>query len=141
MVLRRITSMLDGRLYEWTFAFATLGLAFEIFVWPDTIRASAFHLLDEVMGTTTVGIITFWCGVARMVALAFNGRSWVIGPYVRAACACISATVWAQFAYALIILTDQHAGIPSPGIPFWIAFTGAEIYVGYRAMIDVRRIS
>lgn len=140
-MLRRITSMLDGRLYEWTFAFATLGLAFEIFVWPSAIHDSAFHLLDDVMGTTFLGTATFISGVARMVALAFNGRSWVVGPFVRAGCACISACLWAQFAYALILLADTHAGIPSPGIPFWISFTGAEIYVGYRAMIDVRRIS
>lgn len=139
-MLRRITLMLEGRLYEWSVALATLGLSFEILMWPETIRESAFHLTDDIIGSTNLAVLTFVIGFARSIALAFNGRSLIIGPYVRAACSLLSAALWSQFAYALYLLTELHSA-PSPGFPFWVSFTGAEIYVGYRAMIDVRRIS
>lgn len=138
-MMRRLNAMLEGRLYEWSMAIASLGLALEIYIWPDTIRQSAFHLLDEVMGSTTLCWLMAICGILRMTILGFNGCAWIAGRFIRAGCAFTSAVVWAQFAYALYIMVEKHSGVPSPGIPFWGIFTLSEIYVVYRSMIDVRR--
>jgi hypothetical protein len=128
--------MLDGRLYEWTMTIGTLGLALEIFTNPDTIVESAFRAVNEVMGTLGIGVLMFMVGIARVIALALNGKSFVVGPCIRTMTALVSAVIWAQFSYALA----HEPGIaPSPGLPFWTAFTAAELYVSYRAMIDVRR--
>lgn len=135
----RITHLLDGRLYEWTFAIASLGLAVEILVWPETVQSSAFKWTTLAWGhSVLMGLVFLLVSVTRLVALAFNGRSKRVGPLTRSLMAGISAVMWAQFAFALFLLgLSNHA--PSPGLPFWTMFTLAEIYTAYRAVLDVRR--
>lgn len=138
-MFRKVTYFLDGRLYEWTFAVASLGLAVEILVWPDTVQASAFRWTSLAWGySVLMGLVFLAVSISRLVALAFNGRSLVTGPFVRSICAGVSSIMWAQFAFALL-LYGYEKGTPSPGFPFWLTFSFAEVYVAYRAMIDVRR--
>jgi hypothetical protein len=128
---------LEGRLFEWVMATAMVFLAVETFVWSQTIAASAFHLLAEVMPGEFIGVFLLLFGTARFAALITNGRSRVYGPWVRALGALAGAVMWAQFELALVgdMSSDKP---PSPGIPFWFAFILAELYSAYRAASDIR---
>jgi hypothetical protein len=53
-----------------------------------------------------------------------------IGPYIRAVGSVLSSVMWVQFALALLQLSIKQ-GFPSIGLPFWIMFTIAELYVAY----------
>jgi hypothetical protein len=132
----------EGRLFEWTMAVSMVLLSFEIFLWPQTLGASAFHWLVLFLPSGFVGVFLLFVGVARLVALFINGRSLEYGPRVRAVGALAGAVMWAQFALALLMpfVTNEKA-IPSPGIPFWFMFTFAELYSAYRAAGDVRERS
>lgn len=139
-MLQRITHYIDGRLYEWSFATALLGLAVEILMWPETMSRSAFKwLVADYIRSDLLGIIVLSLGLIRVAALAANGASLVVGPVLRSVCAVISATLWGQFASALIKLSSVQV-TPSPGVSFWVVFTLAELYVAYRAMLDFRRV-
>lgn len=133
----RISYYLDGRLFEWVMSISMVILAIEIFVWPETLNASAFQWVTKVMSRDFVGIVVFIAGWFRCLALIANGSSLVIGPRVRAIAAIAGAVIWVQFGTALVKLSvEQH--FPSPGIPFWYMFTVAELRIAYRAVLDVR---
>lgn len=137
-MLRRITYLLDGRLWEWTICLGLMGLAVEIFLWPTTMTVGAFKGVSKVMSAEGVGVYSFVVGSCAIVALFFNGKSFVLGPLVRSICAIARSVLWVQFAFALWTLSlEQEA--PSAGLPFWAAFTISELYVAYRAALDVRR--
>lgn len=133
-----ITRKLDGRLYEWVFATPTLGLSIQTAIWPDTVQFGVFYAL--VMSTDMTVAILASVGSMRLFALMINGSSDLFGPIVRAVCAFLSALMWGQFAYALLVI-GMERGAPSPGFLFWVSFTLAEIFVCYRALIDVRRLT
>ena len=135
--MNRISYYLDGRLFEWVMSLSMVMLAIEVLVWPETLRASEFQWLTQVMSPDFVGAILLAAGWFRCLALLANGSSLVIGPRVRAIGAIIGAVMWVQFATALVKLSiEQH--FPSPGIPFWYMFTLAELRIAYRAVLDVR---
>lgn len=137
-MLKSITYYLDGRLFEWSFAAATLGLAVEIFMWPGMMSRSAFRwIITDYVKDENLALFILVLGIIRVAALAANGASFVIGPILRSVCAIISAVIWGQFASSLIVYAQP---VPSPAIPFWIVSTLAEIYVAYRAMLDLRRV-
>ncbi len=128
---------LEGRLFEWTMATAMVLLAVECFIWPETLNASEFFWLTTLMPTSLIGAFLLVFGVARFAALVANGRSLVYGPRVRALGALAGAVLWAQFDLALIAAFTVSRP-PSPGIPFWLVFTLAELYSAYRAASDDR---
>jgi hypothetical protein len=133
----RMRHHLEGRLFEWVMASAMVLLAAQTFLWPETLIASSFQVLTGLMPISFIGIFLLLFGIARAAALVANGRSLVYGPRVRALGALAGAVLWAQFDLAL--LADFTVkGVPSPGIPFWSAFTLAELYSAYRAASDVR---
>lgn len=135
--MNRISYYIDGRLFEWVMSVSMVLLAVEIFVWPVTLKASAFQWATLVMNTEFVGFIMFGAGLFRLMALVANGSSLAIGPRVRAIGALVGAVMWVQFGLALLKLSvDQN--FPSPGIPFWFMFTLAELRITYRAVLDVR---
>ncbi len=135
--MNRFSYYIDGRLFEWVMSISMVFLSVEIFVWPDTLKASAFRWVLQVMSEDFIGVVLLGAGVFRCAALVANGSSMVIGPRVRAIGALCGAVIWVQFGMALIKLSiDQH--FASPGIPFWFMFTLAELRVVYRAVLDVR---
>jgi hypothetical protein len=135
--MNRVSYYLDGRLFEWVMSVSMVILAVEIFVWPVTLKASAFQWAVLVMNSELVGVVLFFAGWFRCLALVANGSSMAIGPRVRAVGALCGAVVWFQFGLALVKLSvDQN--FPSPGIPFWFMFTLAELRITYRAVLDVR---
>jgi hypothetical protein len=130
-----ITRALDGRLYEWAIATPTLALAVELTLWPEMLRGAAFQWVSDYPNVfvATVLVVSFM----RMIALAINGKSPVVGPVTRSLCAFASAIMWAQFSYSLY-LNDIPRGYPAFGTSYWVSFCMAEIYVSYRAIMDVR---
>ena len=135
--MKPLSYYFDGRLFEWVMSSSMVLLAAEIFIWPETLKASAFQWATQVMSSDFVGIVMFAAGWFRCLALIANGNSYVIGPRVRAIGAIIGAVMWVQFGTALVKLSvEQH--FPSPGIPFWYMFTVAELRIAYRAVLDVR---
>lgn len=135
--MNRVSYYLDGRLFEWVMSISMVLLAIEVFVWPETLQASAFQWALLVMSSDFVGAVMFAAGWFRILALIANGSSMVIGPRVRAIGAIAGAVMWVQFGTALVKLSIvQH--YPSPGIPFWFMFTIAELRIAYRAVLDVR---
>ena len=133
-----ITRRLEGRLYEWALAAPTLASGLSILWWPGSLQHSAFHRLMGVLSEPVVALVIVVVGILRLFALAINGHSDVVGPLIRCACSVVSAFMWSQFSYALYEFSND-AGFPSPGIYFWISITLAEIFVSYRAVMDVRR--
>lgn len=113
-------------------------MAIETVFWPRTMTTGAFRDVSVVMSPDGVGVFASLVSSCALCALMFNGRSLVVGPAVRSICAMCRAVLWGQFSYALFALGNAQ-GVPSPGLPYWVAFTIAELYVSYRAMIDVRR--
>lgn len=134
-----IQQYIENRLFEWTMSIAMCLLAMEIFLWPATLGASAFHWLVLFLPTELVGVFLLLVGAARLGALFVNGRSMLLGPRVRAIGSLAGAVMWGQFCLALIMpFATSERAIPSPGIPFWFLFTLSEIYSAYRAAGDVR---
>lgn len=115
-----------------------LLLAFEIFLWPGTIQASAFRYIGRVVQPENLAVFFFFIGLCRIIALFANGQWPVIGPRIRAFAAVGAAIIWGQMLAALIVLAP-HAGIPSPGIPVYFAITVGELISAYRAATDVGR--
>jgi hypothetical protein len=80
------------------------------------------------------------CGVACIVALLVNGASMVIGPRVRAWAAVARAILWLQFGISTLQAGIEQ-GYPYTVQPFWFTFALAEVWVAYRAVLDVRSSS
>jgi hypothetical protein len=112
-------------------------LAIEIFVWPETLKASAFQWAVQLINPEFVGAVLLIAGWFRCLALIANGSSIAIGPRVRAIGAIVGAVIWVQFGTALVKLSIEQQ-FASPGIPFWYMFTLAELRIAYRAVLDVR---
>jgi hypothetical protein len=125
------------RLFEWAMTLAMLGLAVEIYIWPDTVGASAFRLMLGIVTAGHMGVFFLVFGVLRIVALVANGRWPLYGPQLRTAGAGASAFMWGQMCAALLMLAPLK-GVPSPGIPIYLALTLGELISAYRAMSDAR---
>lgn len=129
---------IDGRLFEWAMTAGLIGLAFEMYVWPKLIEASAFRWVTIVIPSDVLTVAVAVVGPIRVVALLVNGGLGIIGPVARFVTAMLSCVLWSQYTYALYLLGVQN-GIPSPGFPFWASFTLCEFWVCYRAVLDVKR--
>lgn len=122
-----------GRIFEWTMALAMLFGGVELLLWDDVLTFGAFKWLLTIMGQKWIGSFMLFVGWIRLSALMFNGQLLFgsrFGPLVRAVCAVFAASLWAQFALALVVLSIDQ-GYPSLGVPFWIMFTIAELLVSY----------
>lgn len=122
-----------GKLFEWVMAVAMFFAGIELLVWDNVITFGAFRWMLLVMSQKWVGTIMLFLGWIRVSALMFNGQLLFgrkAGWMVRAVCAVLSATLWAQFSFALLQLSVTQ-GFPSVGLPFWTVFIGAELLVAY----------
>lgn len=131
---RLLRYYVDGRLFEWSMTVPMLALSVMAFVWPATLRASAFQWIVVVMPVPLLEVLMFAISWTALVGLLLNGHEWRgsrIGPLIRAAAAIARAVMWAQFAFALMKLSFIQ-GYPSPGLPFWTMFVVTEIYVANR---------
>ena len=123
-----------GRVFEWTFALATLFAGLELLVFDNVISFGAFHWLQLLMSQKWIGTIMLFMGWIRVSALMFNGQLLFgrrFGWGVRAVCAVVSASLWSQFALALLKASLTNPA-PSLGVPFWTMFTLAELLIAYQ---------
>jgi hypothetical protein len=125
-----------NRLFEWVMTAAMLGLTIEIMLWPETIKASAFRFMLEMISTQFLGWFFLIAGSLRVAALIANGSWPVYGPYLRSFTAGATALIWMQMDAALLVLVPINEA-PSPGIPVYFALTIGELISCYRALSDV----
>ena len=137
MVQTRIAYYLDGRLYEWVFSTSMVALGMTILVWPQVAHGSILTILTGAVGGTAAGLIFFVIGLLRIAALITNGNSMWIGPRIRSIGASVSSVLWSSVVISMAQVSVAQ-GFPSPMVIFFSAFTGAEVYISYRAVLDVR---
>lgn len=131
--LARFDYYVEGRAFEWIMGIAMLFAGIELLVWPNTISFGAFQWILLVMSQYFLALFMVLIGWGRICGLMLNGQTifdWKIGPYIRALCSVLSATIWVQCAFALFI-GGMERNAPSFGFPFWTMFTVGELYVAY----------
>jgi hypothetical protein len=112
-------------------------LSLMLFIWPQITSAPAFRLFAWLAPPELIGVSMLICGVACIVALLVNGASLSIGPRVRAWSALARAILWLQFGISTLQAGIEQ-GYPYTVQPFWFTFALAELWVAYRAVLDVR---
>jgi hypothetical protein len=134
---RTMTYYLDGRLYEWVIGVSMASLGFSMLLFPRMLEGSIMTILAAMFNSYMVGTIFFALGLLRMAALIANGKSMEVGPRIRSVVATACSALWTMFTLSMIkVSIDQH--FPSPMIYFFGPFTLAEVYISYRAVLDVR---
>lgn len=134
----RIAYYVDGtRLLEWAVSIPLVVLAFLLFRWPQMTSAPAFRLFAEWAPGELIGVSFLICGVSCIVALLVNGSSASIGPRIRSWCALARAVLLIQFGISSLQAGFEQ-NFPYTVTPFWFSFALAELWVAYRAVLDVR---
>ena len=134
-----IRHYIEGRLLEWTNSLAFSALGISVFVWPKTATNPAFHLFASVMPSELIGAVLLACGFACIAALIANGDSKAIGPRVRSYTALLRSILLFQFGLSTL-QSSLAQGFPYTVVPFWFLMALAEIWVAYRAVLDVRTL-
>ena len=127
-----------NRLFEWVMTLSMIGMAVEIAIWPKAVAASSFRLMLGVINPLNIGMFFLAFGLLRIAALIANGSWPEHGPRMRAMGAGAAALMWGQMCIALVMLTSQRDGIPSPGIALYFFLTVGELLSAYRAISDAR---
>jgi hypothetical protein len=133
----RISYYLGNRLFEWAMSVPIVLLSGMLFIWPQITSAPAFRLFAWALPSPLIGVSLMICGVACIVALLVNGASMVLGPRVRSWAAGARALLWLQFGISTLQAGIEQ-GYPYTVLPFWFTFALAELWVAYRAVLDVR---
>ncbi|MBN9007226.1 MAG: hypothetical protein J0H40_17650 [Rhizobiales bacterium] len=137
MMIRKFVKHFENRLSELSSACMMLGLAVLIMLSPDSIAASAFRLLLNILTPAWLGWGFAIAGTARLAALIANGHWQVWGPILRAWGAFAGAFIWSQMCIALIQLIPHVGSPPSPGIPVYLVLTIVELVSIYRALVPL----
>ncbi|WP_375782926.1 hypothetical protein ACE10Z_23720 [Bradyrhizobium sp. Pha-3] len=115
-----------------------LMLAAHIAIWPDSIRASGFRQILDVLSVAWLGWGFAVAGGLRIAALIVNGASDFWGPLLRAMFALSGALIWLQMSIALYHLTPTVGSPPSPDISIYLTLSAVELVSMYRALVGVR---
>lgn len=118
-------------------AVAMIALGVAMLLWPRMMHGSILQILLEILTSQIAAVLFLVLGMLRMAALIANGHSLRAGPRIRSWCAIVTAVLWAQFTLSMGKVSIEQ-GFPSPMVFFWSSFTFAEIYIAYRAVLDVR---
>lgn len=137
MTMHRLRYYVEGRLIEWVNSLSFVVLSVFLFVWPDITTAPAFNLFAWLLPHQLIGVFFFVCGTSCIVALLVNGNSHAIGPRVRAWSALARSALLLQFGLSTI-QASVGQDFPFTVTPFWFLYAFAEIWVAYRAVLDVR---
>lgn len=132
----RIVYYIDGRLFEWTMTLGKLVLGIQLFFLPEMMKMVPFQWIGLFIGPKTLAFLMVLTGLIRLGALIANGASLVIGPYLRSLMALFASALWLEFGISFLI-GSIHRGFGGP-IPFWFVFSISEMYIVYRAVLDVR---
>lgn len=122
-------------------ALAMLFSGLELLIWDNVLTFGAFKWLLSFMSQKWIGTFMLFVGWLRLSALMFNGQLLFgrkLGWMIRAICAVLAASLWAQFTLALIVLSISQ-GYPSLGVPFWTMFTVSELLVSYSIGVEWRK--
>lgn len=131
-----------GRVFEWTMGLAMLFAGIELLVWDNVLTFGAFRWLLVFLDQKWIGTIMLFVGWLRVSSLMFNGQLLFgrrFGYAIRSLTAVIAASLWAQFAVALLQLSIDQ-GFPSVGFPFWTTFTLAELLVAYSVGMEWKKL-
>src|SRR5881394_4621275 len=96
-----------GRVFEWTMALGMLLSGLELLLYDNVLTFGAFRFMLLVMSQKWIGTLMLFTGWLRISGLMFNGQLLFgrrFGFAMRAGCSILSATIWAQFAFALFVL-------------------------------------
>lgn len=138
IILKRpLTHHLDGRLHEWAMATGMMMLGVLMLIYPKMSKGSIIQVLLQFVNSTIAALVFLFIGIFTVIALIANGSSLRIGPRIRSIMAISRSVLWAQFTLSMIKVSLEQE-FPSPMVPFWLIFTLAEIYISYRAALDVR---
>lgn len=132
-----ITYYLDGRLYEWTMGSAMVVFGIAVLFFPRMAQGSILQILSAIFSSWGIGLIFLFDGALRITALIANGKSLQIGPRIRAWTAAVASILWTTFTLSMVRVSLEQ-GFPSPMVFYWGFFTTAEVYISYRAVLDVR---
>lgn len=122
-------------------ALAMFMAGVELLIWDNVLTFGAFHWMLRIISQKWIGTLLFFIGWIRVSALMFNGQMLFgrkFGWMIRAICAVLSASLWAQFALSLLELSITQ-GFPSVGIPFWGMFVFSELLVAYSIGAEWKR--
>jgi hypothetical protein len=92
----------------------------------------------RIVDSGHLGLFFLFFGAMRMMALMANGNWPKYGPRLRAIGAGAAAMLWGQLCISLVLLFPFNSGVPSPGIPVYLALTMGELISAYRALSDAR---
>lgn len=134
---RGIVYFLDTRLYEWAFGIAMILVGGAMLIFPRMAHGSIMSILAAGLNSYAIGTIFLALGLLRLAALIANGRSMQIGPRIRSFVAVLTSALWTTFTLSMARVSFEQ-GFPSPMVFFWGPFTLAEVYISYRAVLDVR---
>lgn len=135
--MKTIAHYVEGRLFEWVMSIPIVILGFMLLAWPKITTAPAFHLFAWALPSEAIALSLIVSGFACIAALLANGSSLEIGPRVRSWSALLRGVLWLQFAISTLQASLEQ-GFPFTVQPFWFTFAVAEIWVAYRAVLDVR---
>ena len=135
--MSKIRSLIDGRTYEWAVSLPITVLGFMLLTWPQITTAPAFRLFSWAMPSNLIAVSFLICGIACITALLVNGASLEIGPRVRSWMALSRAVLFFQFGLSTLQAGFEQ-GYPYTVTPFWFSFSLAELWIAYRAVLDVR---
>lgn len=137
MLARPITYYLDVRIFEWAFSIPLAILGVAMLIWPAITHGSILHLLFNALGSVATALVFISTGLIGLVALVANGKSLRTGPRLRSLSAVVRSVLWLTFVLSMIRVSIAQ-GFPSPMVFFWTSFTVAEVYISFRAALDVR---
>ncbi|MCP1832851.1 hypothetical protein [Bradyrhizobium sp. USDA 4545] len=137
MTFGKLIRHFENRLAEVATSAMMLMLAVHIAIWPDSIRASAFRQILDVLPEAWLGWGFAIAGCLRIAALIANGAWQFYGPIMRAIGALSGALIWFQMCIALYHLVPSVGSPPSPGIPVYFTLSVVELVSMYRALVGV----
>jgi hypothetical protein len=118
-------------LFEWAMAGALILTALIIFAYPESVDASSFYKVLNLVGDPHIlASIYLVIGAARFGAQYIGNERW--GPHARAATSLVCSMIWLHMVAAFVMIIPER-GVPSPSIGLYLSLTMAEWYATYRA--------
>lgn len=133
----RIIHPLDGKLFEWAFSVPMILLGVSMLLWHKIFHGSILRILVDSIGGITTAMALIIVGMLGIAALVANGSSLKIGPHIRSLSALTRAVLWTTFALSMGEVSVAQ-GFLSPMVFFWSSFAVTEMYICWRAALDVR---
>lgn len=134
---RTLGAYLDTRLLEWALSSFLVLTGTSMLVWMRMIHGSILQVVIDVFGETAVALGFITIGLGGLAALIANGSSLWVGPWIRALSAALRAIIWSTFVLSMAKVSLVQ-GFPSPMVILFGIFTIVEVYISYRAVLDVR---